>query len=243
MIDTELDRLLRSADPAAGLSAPTPAPFREQVVPLRPRPNRWLPAAAAAAAVVAVVGLAVVTLGSKDGGTQAAGPGPTGAPASTATAAPGGLTDSAKKVQAAVVANLPPGYQLSNSAWKVPPPTSPRKNGREYDATFLVREGPRSAPVEIIFQTDMPPGDLCALASKFVGAGTCRLVRTATGARVAVAEPGSTRQRALYRHPDGTIVLVAEGSGVVKLRGPSLTHPIWSAARLAEVATDPAFRR
>jgi hypothetical protein len=239
MTDTELDRLLRSADPAARLTAPAPPPFQEEapVVPLR---SRWLPAVGAAAAVAAVVGLAVVTTGSGRG-TSAAGPDVTGRPTAT-PAASAQQPDLGRSVFAAVLADLPPGYRLTGGTWRVPAPTSSGRTG--YQAHATVQDGTRSAVVEVTYQTRMPAADLCSIAAKLHGAGTCRLVRTAAGRTVAVTDadpaygdPGATTQWALYRHPDSSIVLVAQGSGSKEGQRP------WSAARLAGVATDPAFRR
>lgn len=248
MTDTDVDRLLRSADPAAHLTAPAPPPFREEaeVVQLRPRRSRWLPAASAAAAVAAVVGLAVVTTGS-GGVTRAAGPDPTGTP--TAVAGPPPADPNYQQVQIALVRNLPPDFTLVIGDLK-PPRTSSGTTDREYVATWLVRYGSRTGTVKVTYETGLPPADLCRISEKLRMAGSCRLVRTAAGKTVALTDadpaygyPGVTTQWALYQHPDGAIVLVAQGVGTEKGGEPWLGHQIWSAARLAEVATDPAFRR
>lgn len=92
MTDTELDRLLRSADPAAHRPAPAPGPLphRPVVVPM-PRRSGWLPIGSAAA-VVAVVGVAVALLPSWNrGGIQAGAP---GSPVPSTAASPSGPSES-----------------------------------------------------------------------------------------------------------------------------------------------------
>jgi hypothetical protein len=251
MSDTELDQLLRSADPAAQLTAPTPPPFRDEatVVPLRPRRIRWLSAVAAAAAVVAVVGLAVVTLGSRDGGTRTAGPDPTGTPSTVAPTEGGPLPVLAQRVEAALQADLPPGYQSSIVGWV------PSSVQRDYQAYIGVHPGaytdekPR-AEVMVQHVTNVPAGDLCTISIKmYVQASTCRVVRTPAGAAVALSDddpavhdPRPATQWALYQDPDGSVVLVVQAPRDETPGMRALGHNIWTAVRLAEVATDPALR-
>lgn len=242
MTDTDVDRLLRSADPAAHLTAPAPPPLREAtVVPSR---SHWLPAVGAAAAVAAVVGLAVATAGS-GGGTPVAGPDATGTPTAAAQTTP---ADRNQQVPTALMRNLPPDVTGVVVSELTPPPTSPGRTADEY--VGIVQYGSRRGTVTVMYQTGLPSADPCRISEKLRMAGSCRLVRTATGKTVALTDsdpaygyPGVTNQWALYQAPDGSVVLVAQGVGTEKGGEPRLGHQIWSAARLAEVATDPAFRR
>lgn len=241
MTDTELDQLLRSADPAAHLAAPVPPRLREAtVVPSR---SHWLPAVGAAAAVAAVVGLAAATAGS-GGGTQVAGPDATGTATAVARTSP---ADRTQQVAIALRRNLPPDVTVIVGEL-TPPPTSPGRTARAYVGT--VEHGSRRGTVTVMSQTGLPSADPCRISEELRMAGSCRSVRTATGKTVALTDsapgygyPGVTNQWALYQAPDGSVVLVAQGVGTEQGGEPRLEHQIWSPARLAEVATDPAFRR
>lgn len=87
---TELDDLLRAADPAAGLTPPEPGePSLDRPPSLRPsrRPARWLPVVAAAAAVLLVVGVVATGLG-RDRSAGPAGTVITSAPPSAPATSP-----------------------------------------------------------------------------------------------------------------------------------------------------------
>lgn len=131
--DTDTDRVLRSADPAAHRTAPAPGPLPDlaTVVPLRASRSRWLPAGAAAA-VVAVVGAGVAVLPSWDGGGGRAGarPSPAVAPPATAeskppqrahTASAGADFQRARTLLGALQGAVPAKYAL---------PTGPPNGGR-----------------------------------------------------------------------------------------------------------------
>jgi hypothetical protein len=104
---TDLDDLLRAADPAAGLTPPEPGePPLDRPLSLRPsrRPTRWLPAVAAAAAVLLVVGVVATGLG-RDRSAGPAGTVITSAPPSApATSPPVSPSPSPPQVTAAVTA-------------------------------------------------------------------------------------------------------------------------------------------
>lgn len=240
---TDLDNLIRAADPAARLTAPAPPPALLDE-PVRASRARWLPAAAAAAAVAAVVGLAaaVGTTGSGDG-VQAAGPDATTVFRTSPVPIPDTLPAPLQAAFRALQADLPPNFRVEVSGNRQPADPADR-TGRQYDIFAIVRAGSRSATVEVRYRTGLPPGDLCRISEKLAGAGSCHVVTTATGARVAVtrATGSSIGQWALYRHRDGSVVLVTDGSDLVGRTGPQLTGPVWSPERLAEVAADPAFR-
>jgi hypothetical protein len=185
-----------------------------------------------------VVGLAVaITHDAGGSGILAAGPGDT---ARTTAAAPAGP---AQRLLPAVQKMVPGGLVVRVSTEK-PPPGPPGETNRAYDVAFVVLDGARAGTVAVTSWTGLPPGDPCVISSKLArqAAATCRIVRTSTGARVGVAaaDPrpsgGRPLEWALYQHPNGTVVLLTHGRG-------TLRQPIWSQARLAEVATATTFAR
>jgi hypothetical protein len=172
--------------------------------------------------------------------------GPPGNPAAEPTSGPGGTlptlgpdgTGMPASDYQAVRDEGPPGY-----------------TGWEYDAWTIVSDGPRIGTVGVRVWVDVPPGDLCTIESKISYlTGTCRLVTTPTGARVALTDfdPAANQGRedderetqwAVYRHPDGTVVLVSQGPGVLNAAIPRLRQQVWTPTQLAALATDPAFAR
>jgi hypothetical protein len=125
--------------------------------------------------------------------------------------------------------------------------------GYEYHAWTIVSDGPRIGTVGARVWLGLAAGDLCAISSKVISSatGTCRLVSTAAREQVAITDlndPGRAddpreTQSAVYRHPDGTVVLVSQGPGVLNPATPRLAHQVWTVAQLAEVATGAAFAR
>jgi hypothetical protein len=123
--------------------------------------------------------------------------------------------------------------------------------GFVYDAGSTVTRGGRVGTVAAAVYVGVPPQVPCAVAEIVSwGAGTCRVLSTPAG-RVALvdapegpdgADPRTT-QWAVFRHPDGTVVRISQGPGVLAERTPRLTAPVWSATRLAQLATDRAFTR
>jgi hypothetical protein len=171
--------------------------------------------------------------------------GPPGNPGAVPTSGPGGTlptlgpdgTGMPASDYEAVRDEGPPGY-----------------TGYEYDAWSTVTDGARVGTVGARVWLDMPPGDLCLIESKVAYlAGTCRLVTTPNG-RVALTDvdPAANEGRedderetqwAVYRHPDGTVVLVSQGPGVLNAEIPRLRRQVWTPAQLAALATDPEFAR
>jgi hypothetical protein len=125
--------------------------------------------------------------------------------------------------------------------------------GYEYDAWTIVSDGPRIGTIGArVWLGLAAAGDLCAISFKIIpsATGTCRLVSTAAREQVAITDlddPGRDDPRetqlAVYRHPDGTVVLVSQGPGVLNAATPRLAHQVWTVAQLAEVATGAAFAR
>jgi hypothetical protein len=145
---TDLDRLLRTADPAARLTAPAPgAPPLDRPRPARPprRPTHWLPAVAAAIAVLLVVGVVATGLG-RDRSAGPAGTTITSAPA-PATSPPVSPSPPPPHVTAPVVATAAADKAraqrvLADLRDAVPAP---------FAAPGQVRSGPRGA-LEIAYE-------------------------------------------------------------------------------------------
>jgi hypothetical protein len=282
MTDTEIDRLVRAADPAAHLTPPQPGPLPDRIA-LVPSPRRsrpWLPVAATAAAVVAVVGVAVTTLSGGGSGTLAGGP---DAAPSAAGSQPGGATvpqrdhtasagapyERAHRLLGALQDAVPDGFTLPTGAGELPigpdgsglaassfeavrdedPTAGPRY---VYDAMTVVTAGDAVGTLSVRVWDRVALGDPCLITVKLSAyPGTCRVVRTPTGARVGLSDviadaavaDARQSQWALYQHPDGTVVVLAQGPGVLNDVTPRLPRPVWTVAELARAATDPAFTR
>ena len=75
----------------------------------------------------------------------------------------------------------------------------------------------------------------------------CQVLATPGGTRVAVVDAavGETDRResqwAGHRRPDGTVVLVAQGPGVLNDRIPGLDRPVFTSAGLAALAAGERF--
>lgn len=252
MTDSELDQLLRASDPVAGLTAPAPPPFVEPSA--GPRRNRWLPAVAAAAAVVGVVGLVVATTG-PNGGTRAAGPDRTATPSATATTGtrPPASPPEGDRARKGLQAVIPPGYELGLGGLETwsPTETDGYLKAGEYNAYFSVNDGTAFGEVAVFFRVRMPAGDPCKITPKLFGpskGANCRIVRTATGAEVAVTDNPNApagqpeTEWALNRRPDGTVVLIGQSTRRSMSGFPTLSHQVWTTAQLAEATTSPAFK-
>jgi hypothetical protein len=298
---TDLDALLRAADPAARLTPPEPGrppvhrppvhrPPVDRPVPADRRGTRWLPATAAAAAVVAVV--AVVGLGVRDDvpgpaaapapATTTPTPPPTGRPTTPATrptptpetptatptgaevAGPGADQDRALRLLSALRAVVPAGYATPDGmvpagldgapidatyarAARVP---GKPVTGLIYDVNQFVTAGRGLGSVGVTVFDGVPAADdPCVVFDRLEWlVGDCTPVRTPAGDRVGLVTwkvGGDVRgsRYALFRHPDGTAVLVAETNGTNNDKGTPLPAMPFSDARLALLATDPAFAR
>ncbi len=141
--DSDLDRILRAADPAAGRQAPAADAGPLGLTAGAPRPvgRRWLPVAASVAAVVAVVGVAATVAGlAPDSADRQPGasprPVPTTAPPPGAqteppqrehTTASGAEYERAKRLLATLQGAVPAGYTVPEGGTGhpgVPGPTS-----------------------------------------------------------------------------------------------------------------------
>ena len=128
--------------------------------------------------------------------------------------------------------------------------------GYEYLADTIVSKGPQVGSLAVRVWVGVPEwsADPCVVVERiYWNDGSCRVVTTAGGERVAVVDadaaaptPGSGPDRreeqwAGYRRADGPVVLVAQGPGVLNDRIPALDRPVFTAEQLAMLATDERF--
>jgi hypothetical protein len=133
--------------------------------------------------------------------------------------------------------------------------------GYEYLADTIVSRGPRVGSLAARVWVGIPAWstDPCVLVDRvYWNDGSCRVLTTAGGQRVALVDgeggpaPGAgdpgdpgrdlrETQWAAYRHPDGTMVLVAQGPGVLNASIPRLDRPVFTPQQLATLAADARF--
>ncbi|WP_305789883.1 hypothetical protein [Symbioplanes lichenis] len=253
MDENELRRALRTTmtiTPPPMDSAPVVAAGRRAV-------RRQTAAAALAAAAVVGVTTAVAGAALQPPETPAAGPAPASlSPVPTPTAAdtkPVWPLDGDGQPQQDATARSGPRYEQGRkllrelraavpSGWIVAAEPAPQhqaqvggdKSGStwEYLASTAIRKNGRSG--ELIAEVHTPgnalPAGLCATGRAFWSmGGTCRFV-TVGDTQVAVVEGGADAQLdqwAAYRHPDGTVVFVAQ-------RDPALTRQQLAALAVRE---------
>lgn len=161
--------------------------------------------------------------------------GPTSGPGSVLpTIGPGGSGMPAAYFQAVREEGPYPGYQ-----------------GYEYLADTIVARGPQVGWLAVRVWRGVPAWstDPCVVVHRIYWSSgeRCEVVETAGGDRVAVVEAklGETDRRenqwAALRHPDGTVVLVAQGPGVLNEQIPALDPPVFTAAALAALAASARF--
>ncbi|HZB51521.1 MAG TPA: hypothetical protein VE547_20705, partial [Mycobacteriales bacterium] len=121
--------------------------------------------------------------------------------------------------------------------------------GYEYLADTIVSEGPRVGSLAVRVWKGVPDwsADPCVVVNRIYWStgARCEAVQTAGGSTVAVVDgeagpPGGTDRRetqwAGLRRPDGTVVLVSQGWGVLNERIPGLSRPVFDRAALAALA-------
>jgi hypothetical protein len=132
--------------------------------------------------------------------------------------------------------------------------------GDGYTADTIVSRGRQVGSLQAQVWVEIPAWstDPCVLVDRVYGNGiSCRVLTTAGGRRVAVFnrprvpvpgqgtdDPGldpRNTQSAAYRHADGTMVVVAQGPGVLNRRIPRLDRPVFTAQQLATLATAESF--
>jgi hypothetical protein len=134
--------------------------------------------------------------------------------------------------------------------------------GYEYMADTIVSRGLQVGSLAARVWVGVPSWstDPCVLVDRvYWNDGSCRVLTAAGGERVAVVDgpggpvPGAgdpagdpgldprETQWAAYRHPDGTMVLVAQGPGVLNAHIPRLDRLVFTPQQLATLATDARF--
>jgi hypothetical protein len=117
----------------------------------------------------------------------------------------------------------------------------------EYKADIPVQKDDRVG--QLLVQSTTPDGkpatDPCKLARKFWGGtGSCTIMNVG-GKKVGVLTTnghGSYDQWAAYRHPDGTVVYLAQAKKVDRSGRSPLTEPVFTARQLAELVTSATFK-
>jgi hypothetical protein len=269
---TDLDHLLRAADPAARLTAPAPGvPPLDRPVPARPprRAVRWVPAVAAAAAVLLVVGAVTTGLG-RDRSAGPAGTAITSSPAPPQVTAPAAATAAAdqaraRRVLADLRAAVPRTFAVPTGKVRVDP-HGPPEIAWDVQALSFPAEPVTTMRYQVLqdvtagrgigqLTATVIPGvpawtdDPCALFQRMhLGLyDGCDQVVTPTGDRVAVGDWGRSEgpigvRFASHRRADGTFVLLTEARGILP-GAPALAALPLTDGQLTALVTDPAFGR
>ncbi|KAA2254966.1 hypothetical protein F0L68_29795 [Solihabitans fulvus] len=192
--------------------------------------------------------------------------GPNGKPQTDRTASSGPRFDQGAKLLNQLASSVPAGYAVPENLkaatqnW-VGPLTheqaqfEQKVGDREiwqYSATTPVtKSGDDSRVGELFTEVDTAgnnlPADLCLLAQKLWGMpGECQVVDVAGKPVGVVTKPTSDRkafdQWAAYRHPDGTVVYVAQAREYANTGLTGLGELPLTVQQLAALATDPKFR-
>ncbi|WP_033341746.1 hypothetical protein [Catenuloplanes japonicus] len=181
-----------------------------------------------------------------------------GKPQTDATSRSGHRFEQGVKVRDELLAVIPDGFTAGEQYHQATAEGQGKEAGStwQYSTSIPITKDGRTGRIEAEVHTpgNGLPDDLCTLAiARFGGvAETCQ-VTTVDGKQVAVVTPTGTEtfaqearadQWAAYRHPDGTVVIIAQDRTATQAGGsgatPLTTLPL-TAEALATLATDARF--